>query len=177
MRSLDNKRIFLAIIIILTLINMGFVASVFLMQRQSKARIDGYPRGIIERPGHFMKNEVGFSEEQMNVFHSSRQEFRAQMEPLHRQLRELKQQLVAEATSENPDTARCYMISEKIGQINAELNRETSLHLMKVSTIATPEQSDKLKEFYIHMFNSGSGEDQGRGRQFRHRGQRPHEME
>jgi len=174
MRSLDSKKVFIAVIVILTLINMGFVMSVILMQRQSKASIDGLPTKIVESPGHFMMNEVGFSEEQLKVFQTSRQEFRNKMEPLHMELRDLKHQLVTEATSQHPDTSICNMLSEKIGMVHAELNRETSMHLMKVRNIATPEQSLKLKEFYIHMFNAGPEEGQGRGRQYRHRGQRQH---
>jgi Spy/CpxP family protein refolding chaperone len=174
MKILDNKRIFLAVIILLTLINMGFVFSVIVMQQQSGEKGEGYPRGLMERPRQFMKDEVGFTDNQMEEFHNMRQEFRAQMEPLHSDLRELKSELLNEATSENPDTDKCNMLSESIGKIHTKINQNTSQHLMKVSRIATPEQSAKLKEFYENMFNSNPDHNPGAGRKFRHRGQNPH---
>lgn len=174
MKITDNKRIFLAVMILLTLINMGFVISVIVMQRQSGKNSDGYSRSIIERPGHFMMEEVGFTDGQMKEFHTMRQEFRSQMEPLHHELRELKGELLYEATAENPDTARCNILSGRIGNIHSKINQNTAIHLMKVSRIATPDQSAKLKEFYENMFNSNPDHNPGAGRKFRHRGRNPH---
>lgn len=172
MSKLENKRIFLLVIILLTLVNLGFVLTVIL---KGNFIGDGDTRG--ERrihPRHFMREEIGFSEAQMEQFKKSRIEFREQTQPLHDSLRVLNRQLVIEATSVRPDSIKCYLISRQIGDVYTEIKQITSLHMMKVSKIATPQQAAKLKALYHEMFDDDTPPPgQGHGAQFRHRQGRP----
>lgn len=159
MKNISNQRVFLIVIVLLTLLNLGFVISVFMMHN----RDDGLGRrGMRHR--HFMMEEVGFTDGQMEQFKQYRQQFRNETMPLHRKLRELNRELVIESTSADPDTTKCFAISRQIGDVHAELKEMTSLHMMHVREIANPAQIDKLHELYLEMFDGELPRGGGRGR-------------
>ncbi len=119
------------------------------------------------RHGRFMKEEIGFTEAQMDNFKNSRSQLREIVRPIHIELRNLNHELINESISNKPDTAKCDSLIKMIGEKNIELKRAISRHLIQVSSTATPDQKEKLKEFYLGMFsNAPMGE--GQGRQFRH---------
>ncbi|HLO92087.1 MAG TPA: hypothetical protein VK172_13060 [Lentimicrobium sp.] len=168
MNKPDNKRIFLLIIILLTLVNLGFVLTVVLFR--PSVNDDRPHRLMMEHPRHFMKEEIGFSDSQMETFKKYRVEFREETLPLHEKLQQLNRKLVKEATSENPDSTLCFVLSRQIGDVYTELKQVTSFHMMRVKKLATPEQTEKLTKFYDEMFqNDIPPPGQGRGARFRHR--------
>ena len=170
MNKPKTYKIFLIAIIILTLINLGFAISFYVIQKQH--RPDKYaPReGVMERGGRFMEKEIGFDEAQMQEFEFLRREFRAQLTPLHQELRNLNGTLIEEATSENPDTLKCKRISREIGDIHTEIKLVTYRHMMQVAKIASDEQMNKLDAFYLRVFhNDGNQPWKHRDGQFRHR--------
>lgn len=165
MKKISNQRVFMIVMILLTLINLGFVITVFVMHFTVNENGDNK-----NRHRHFMMEEVGFTDDQMKQFREYRHEFRDETVPLHKKLQQLNRALVMEATSEKPDTTRCYYLSKQIGDVHVELKHLTSLHMMKVREIANPGQVEKLHTLYLEMFD---GEfPQAGGRQFRHRGGR-----
>lgn len=174
-------KIFLIAIIFLTLVNLGFAISYFIIHRQHRLEAV-YPRErfmekgsrMMERGGRFMEKEIGFDEVQMKNFQNLREEFRTQISPLHKELRTLNSSLIMEATSNKPDTLECTRISRQIGDLHTEIKIITYLHMMQVAKIATPEQMKKLDAFYLEMFSAEPGQRRNHeGGQFRHRhGQR-----
>ncbi len=167
-------KIFLITIIFLTLVNLGFAISYFVIHRQHNAQ-STYPRERhLGRGGRFMEKEIGFDEAQMRVFQNLRREFREQVSPFQKELRELNNSLIREATSANPDTVVCTRISREIGDLHTEIKVITYLHMMQVAKIATPNQMKKLDAFYLEMFSAEPGQRRKHeGGQYRHRhGQR-----
>lgn len=170
-------KIFLIAIIFLTLINLGFAISYFVIHRQHNiqsayTREHHMGRGsrFMERGGRFMEKEIGFDKAQMKSFQHLREEFRTQISPLQKELRTLNSSLIMEATSDNPDTLECSRISRQIGDLHTEIKVITYLHMMQVAKIATPDQVKKLDAFYLEMFSSEPGQRRKHeGGQYRHR--------
>lgn len=150
MKNISNQRVFLIVMILLTLVNLGFVITVFVMHNRDDGNI-GERRMMRHR--HFMMEEVGFTNDQMKQFREYRREFRDETMPLHIKLRELNRALVMEATSIDPDTLKCFTLSRQIGDVHTELKQLTSLHMMHVRNVAKPDQVDKLHELYLEMFD------------------------
>lgn len=168
MKKFNNQKILLFALVILTLINLGFVISVFVIRQDIDESRD-LPRRGYQR--HFMITEIGFDEEQMTRFQEFRHEYRETTVPIHRKIRKLNHELVMVSTAAKPDTAYCGELSRQIGDLHAELKMLTSMHLMKVRSIARPEQLEKLSEMYLGIFNAddqGNGPGNGMGRQHRH---------
>ncbi len=163
-------KIFLIVIIFLTLINLGFAISFYVIHRQHRSDAIPVRERIMERGGRFMEKEIGFDEAQMQEFEYLRREFRTQMKPLQQHLRNLNGMLIQEATSEKPDTLECNRISREIGDVHTEIKLVTYQHMMQVANIATNEQMKKLDAFYQQMFNhDGDQRWKHREGQFRHR--------
>lgn len=180
MRKLNNRKVFIFGLIILTLANLGFVISVFFMRQDIN---EDQELNTMRYPRHFMHEEIGFSDEQLQQFHALRQEYREMTVPIHREIRKLNHELVVESTIENPDSMHCNAISRQIGDLHAQLKMITSMHLTKVRSIAHPDQIEKLQEMYLGIFNAdgygpgrgngngkgnGSGSGNGMRRQHRH---------
>ncbi len=160
MKIIDNKRVFLFIMVLLTLVNIGFVIAVVRMSRVDQTE----NREMPGRGPRFMESEIGFNTEQMEVFRQSRKDFRQQMHPIFMELRELNRQLVVEATSEVPDSANAARLSRMIGDKHREIKEITYRHFEEVSRGASVEQKEKLRQFYFNMFDDGQHMRKGRGR-------------
>jgi hypothetical protein len=146
--------------LLLTLVNIGFVIAVVRMSRVDQTENREMPR----RGPRFMESEIGFNTEQMEAFRQSRKEFRQQMHPIFMELRELNRQLVVEATSEKPDSANAARLSRTIGDKHREIKEITYRHFEEVSRGASAEQKEKLRQFYFNMFDDGQHMRKGRGR-------------
>lgn len=156
--------------IVLTLVNIGFVTTVITIWKKQRDNIANQ-QNLTERHAGFMLREIGFDEEQLNNFKQSRNELKEFIRPINMELRKLNNELIKEAVSDHPDTARCNQLSKLIGIRNGELRQAISAHLIQVSKSATPDQREELRKFYLDMFRAGPM-DQRPGRQFRYRGGR-----
>lgn len=152
MKVFDNKRLFLAIIVIFTLVNLAFVITVF--YKVNDMRSDrNYRRDRDHRNSStFMAKEIGFTEQQLEVFEKARKSFREKAGPLHKKLGDLNKQLITEVTSKNPDTVKCRQLSDQIGKVHYQFKMVSFNHFLEVRSIAKPSQIDKLNHFYREMF-------------------------
>ena len=162
-----SKKTFMIIIVLLTLMNIGFVVTVISIWNKQRNITETEMRNP-PRHGRFMKEEIGFNEAQMDNFKKSRKEFRETVRPIQMELRKLNHDLMTESLSDNPDTSKCNNLSMIIGQKNTEVKQAISRHMIEVSNTATPDQREKLRKFYFSMFSNGPIEERP-GRQFRHR--------
>lgn len=151
MKIFDNRRLFFAIILIFTVVNLAFVMTViYKINNIKNERNYRHDRG--HRNGsRFMAKEIGFDEAQQELFTKSRREFREKAEPLHKNLGELNSLLINEVTSTNPDTLKCRELSNQIGIIHTRIKIESYNHFLKVRSIAKPTQVNKLNRFYREL--------------------------
>lgn len=176
---IQNKRsrIWLFVIIALTIINLAAVVTVeYNVRKYHHAPPDDFP--AIGEPGQdtlnksvrpgFLFRELGFDGDQREAFHESRMAFREKAMPLFAEIRKLNNELAGEITLENPDTLKLQAISRQIGAIHVSLKLLTINHMREVKSIATPEQQEKLGLFYRDLLSRDSGPP-GKGMQHRYR--------
>jgi Spy/CpxP family protein refolding chaperone len=165
-----KSKVFLYIMVLITIINMGFVIAAVVIVRKNNVKSPEDKKEMFERRGRFMASELGFDEHQLEYFHKSRAQLREKIKPLRRELHNLNRTLIIEATSENPDRAKCNDLAQQIGSIHTRIKEATFMHIMEVSDIATPEQVRQLNEFYLSMFSDDHAfERKGPGKQYRAR--------
>jgi len=159
MKILESKRLFLIVILLLTVLNLAFVFTVGLMLNKHEIKEQTSHMGMMGKRDHFMVREIGFNEKQNKLFHQSRMHFRDNVDPLRKQLHQLNSRMIMEATSANPDTALCQHLCIQIGDIHTLIKQCTYRHMMEVRAISTPEQMKKLNSFYLEMFNGNNEHD------------------
>lgn len=168
--STNTRRVFLYVMILITLLNLGFLIAVVVIVNKQDLQPLPVKRELTEKRGRFMASELGFNESQLETFHQSRLVLREEIKPLRNELRRLNSLLIVEATSENPDTSKCFQLTEQIGDLHSEIKQVTTKHIIDVSNIATPDQRQKLQQFYMKVFQDDQpGRRQGKGQQHRFR--------
>lgn len=168
--NIGNSKVFLYIMVLITIINLAFVIAAVIIVRQQNTKPRAGNNEMVERRGGFMARELGFDDNQLQTFHQSRSALREKIRPLRNELHKLNRSLIIEATSENPDTVKCNKLSAQIGNMHTRIKQATYMHIMEVSDIATPEQLENLNDFYLNMFRDDQAfERRGQGKQFRAR--------
>lgn len=177
----NRLRIFLIIMVILTLVNLAAVITVMVNVKRAglrQATLYQTEQGVLPgEPGFrgtgFLMDELGFDSLQREAFINSRQNFRIKAHPLFTRIRQLNNEALHEILQATPDTNRLALINSRIGGLHAQVKNLTVKHLLEVKSIATPDQQEKLKFFYRELLSRDSGpKGNGKGPQHRHRGGR-----
>lgn len=173
MISTKQKRIIALLVVVVTLINLGTLATIFYQLREVKKNHEVNRDNLeVNLPDDaapaFMMREIGFDARQRQQIHKSKQQLSRDVMPMLGELRRLNAELTEEVMQKDTDTLKLNMLCEEIGNMHARMKRQTSRHLLNIKHIASPEQNQKLQEFYREMLNKG---DQSRpeGNMRRHR--------
>lgn len=168
--STDKRQVFLYVMVLITLLNLGFLIAVVVIVNKHHLQPIPVKQELVGKHGRFMESELGFDENQLESFHQSRLMLREEIKPLRNELRRLNSLLIVEATTENPDTSKCFHLTQQIGDLHSEIKQLTTKHIIEVSNIATPDQMQKLQHFYMEVFQDDQpGRRQGKGKQHRFR--------
>lgn len=172
MSNTNRNRILLIVFVVLTLINLGAVATVlfrieryrpnpgFMEADSSDSRWKGGPARLIK--------ELNFSEIQAETLRASKENLMIKIGPLMEMNRSLNKKVVDELLKENPDTALIRNYCFQVGKNHAAMRFQTSLHLTDIKRISTPEQHVKLESFFREMVMRDEG-GRNMGRMHRHR--------
>lgn len=161
MISTKQKRIIALLVIVITLVNLGALATVLYKLRQVEkfheagmveTRIENLPRNTAPA---FMMREIGFDRAQQLLMDESKRNLRREVSPLLAELRQLNADLADEVMQEETDTVRLKELCEDIGSLHAQMKLETMHHLLDIKQIASPEQNERLKSFYREMLIRG----------------------
>jgi Spy/CpxP family protein refolding chaperone len=175
MISSKQKQILALLIIVVTLVNLGALATVLYKLNQvnrfheSAIIEDSAEMPLPDSVGPaFMIREIGFDQEQRRQMGTFRRNFRSDVAPVMEELRNVNADLVNEVMKSEPDTLKLQELCSEIGNLHAQMKLETMHHLLDIKQIATPEQNEKLKYFYQEMLSRGDGP-QPDGKGHRHR--------
>ncbi|MCK9450346.1 MAG: periplasmic heavy metal sensor [Bacteroidales bacterium] len=161
MISTKQKRTIALLVIVITLVNLGALASVLYKLRQvEKFHEAGLVEHMDENPSNdpasvFMMREIGFDKTQQRLMNASKLNLRREVSPMLAELRQLNADLIDEVMQPVPDTIRLDAICAEIGSLHTLMKIETTHHLLDIKQIASPEQDEKLKDFYREMLNRG----------------------
>jgi len=171
MNSILNKKWMAWLVLILLLLNISALGTIFYFTYHKQHR---FHPGMDEprvRPGKELIKELGMDSSQVTVFCNIRHEFFKEIKPSLDQLREKRKLIINEIGKDNPDTLYLKSMADTLGQIQAELKKETMRHYFRIRKICNPEQQKKLSGFYSAMFmmdEPGHGPGAGQGMKYRH---------
>lgn len=172
MITIKQKRIIALLVVVVTLVNLGALATIFYQLREVKKIHEVNSDNLeVYQPDDaapaFMMREIGFDARQRQQIHKSKQLLSRDVMPLLVELRRLNAELTEEVMRSDPDTLKLNLLCDEIGNAHARMKRETTHHLLDIKHIASPVQNQKLKDFYREMLNRG--QPQPDGRMHRHR--------
>ncbi|MDD3320542.1 MAG: hypothetical protein PHS59_03770 [Paludibacter sp.] len=124
--------------------------------------------------GRYMRQVVGFDNEQMGLFRSAKHEFQPTANQIINSIDSIKTEMFRELNNNQTDTNKLNNLSDKIGSLHADLKKETNGFYLTIKSICRPEQQEKLKEVFTPLFRnvpenctSGNRNGMGSGKGFR----------
>ncbi|MBZ0243262.1 MAG: periplasmic heavy metal sensor, partial [Bacteroidales bacterium] len=132
MISTKQKRTIALLVIVITLVNLGALATVLYKLRQvEKFHETGLVEKLEEDPANnpapaFMMREIGFDRAQQGLLNDSRRNLGREVSPLLRELRQLNADLADEVMQPEPDTVKLEAFCEEIGSLHALMKMETT---------------------------------------------------
>ena len=132
--------------------------------------------------GRYFRDYFGFTTDQMNKFRQFNPIFRQQARAVTIQLKEKRNQMLAEMIRQHSDTVTLNKLSMEIGTLHAHLKVLTYKYFLDMKQMCNPVQTKKLEQLFQTMFNSdaeigfqgqgkgphGNGNGMGRGLNFKY---------
>ena len=101
-----------------------------------------------EKIHHFIKNELNLSDEQAVQFKELRKAYFIEKKESWKSIRTLKKGMMDVLSTETPDTAKAESIAQQIGQLEIEKEKKLINHYLKLQSLCTPEQREKLASVF-----------------------------
>ena len=162
--------------ILLGVLNIFTIGS-FVYHRYTETKVQQPPvidNGAGSRlNGRFFRHEIGFDEAQIEQMRIVNQTYNPKANRIVMTIDSLKLELFAELNRTNPDSVKLDLLSDEIGNLHAALKKNTNRYYLKIQSMATLEQSEKIKEAFFPLFEDenlkfgkGIGKGKGRGRNY-----------
>lgn len=106
--------------------------------------------------GHYFKQQMGFSNEQMQIFRVANRSFHQKANQIVSAIEEQKRLLFKELTTEKPDREQINKISARIGKEHQELKEITATFYLTLKEACSPEQKVKLENIFRPLFKNNT---------------------
>lgn len=104
--------------------------------------------------GRYFRDRLNFSPEQMSRFQAFNPEFRNDAREINKRLSELRNEMLDELSSENPDRQKLADLSDSIGLQHSMLKRITYDYYLNIRDICNPDQRQNLRDMFYDAFGS-----------------------
>ena len=121
-------------------------------QENREARQQQNDKGKAER-GKFMAKQLQLTPEQIKEFDDLRNKFHNQLEEQMDKTRQLSRDIMEEISSENPDTTKLKVLSEKFGEAQKEQKEMMVKHLLEIRSKCSPTQQANFRKVLRRIEN------------------------
>lgn len=154
----------IVLLVVLNAVTVGTI--IYHNYRENQARdniaINSGPGGNMLN-GRFLKQTLGFNDEQMDAFRKANQQFRPFAMDVTDQIDSLKAAMFTELQKAEPDTLKLNGMSEQIGSLHARLKYDTYKFYLNIKKICSPDQMTALEKAFQPLFkNDGAASLPGR---------------
>lgn len=152
-----KNRILIWIIVILVATNLSTIGS-FYYHRTMEIKIAETkleePKTIPgEQRTRFFRDQLNLNAEQLNQFRDINRTFNRTARGIEMNLAQLREDLIKELGSQNPDSTRLSQMAIEVGDNHRELKHVTTAFYLSMRKICTEEQQAKLHEIFQSMLN------------------------
>lgn len=106
--------------------------------------------------GRFVRRELGFDDEQMDIFRQANRSFHIVANNLLYEMDSLKVEMFEELNKEAPDTLKLQELSQHIGMHHVKLKDITNQYYLKLKSVCDSGQCEQLKEAFQPLFRDGT---------------------
>lgn len=152
MNYFKNQKMLVWAVAILVLINLFSLSALFIQHkkiadfRMMDDRSNKLPPLKFDRMEHFMKNEIGFTEAQIDSFRITRKAHAEAMQQLNMEVHKKKKQLMDGAFDDGLDYEETQKLISEIGGLQTKIEEISQKHLLELSRLCQPDQKKKLKK-------------------------------
>ena len=157
MNSTNKYRILIRIIVILVATNLSTIGSFYYhriteskvteVKQEEQTNIPG------EQRTRFFRDELNLEADQIDQFREINRTFNRTARNIETNLAQLRENLIRELGTQNPDSARLNQMAAEVGNNHRELKQVTSTFYLDMKKICTAEQQVKLHEIFQSMLN------------------------
>jgi Spy/CpxP family protein refolding chaperone len=157
MNSTNKYRILIWIIVILVATNLSTIGSFYYhrITELKSAEIGQDEQTNIpgEQRTRFFRDELNLEADQINQFREINRTFNRTARNIETNLARLREDLIKELGTQNPDSTRLNQMAIEVGNNHRELKQVTTTFYLAMKKICTTEQQAKLHEIFQSMLN------------------------
>ena len=101
---------------------------------------------------HFFVAELHMTPEQEGSLRALQKQFFARVDPIQREVNDLRRRIIDESFNDPPDTTRVEALANEIGLKEAQKERLLCGHFQEIKKICEPEQKEKLESLVQELF-------------------------
>lgn len=161
MKAENKSRWMIWVIIILAVMNLTTILTLVFNKTQisnNEVSAETDPAlaesASMKYSGRYFRDELGLNNEQMNKFSEFNPAFRQEVKTINLKLSEKRNEMLIEMSANNCDTIKLNMLSDSIGNLHANLKKETYMYYLNFKNICNTLQQEKLKQLFNEMFTT-----------------------
>lgn len=157
MNATNKYRILIWIIVILVATNLSTIGSFYYHQMTEAKTPETKQEEQSAVPGEqrtrFFRDQLKLNDEQLDQFRDINRTFNRTARGIEMNLAQLREDLITELGSQNPDSTRLNQMASEVGNNHRELKQVTTTFYLDMKKICTAEQQAKLHEIFQSMLN------------------------
>jgi Spy/CpxP family protein refolding chaperone len=150
-------RISIWIIVILVATNLSTIGSFYYHRIMETKTTETKQENQNEIPGEqrtrFFRDQLNLNSEQLDEFRDINRAFNRTAKGIELHLAQLREDLINELGTQNPDSTRLNQMAIEVGNNHRELKQVTTTFYLNMKRICTDEQQEKLHEIFQSMLN------------------------
>jgi Tfp pilus assembly protein PilE len=104
--------------------------------------------------GRYFRDQLGFSNDQMNKFREFNPTFRQQAHAITIEMAEKRKQMLFEMAADKTDTSKLAILSDSIGMLHSRLKKITFGYYLNIKNMCNTDQQKKLEQLFAEMFTN-----------------------
>lgn len=157
MNASNKYRILTWIIVILVATNLSTIGSFYYHRMDEMKLATATKEEQTTIPGEqrtrFFRDELNLNDDQIDQFRQINRTFNRTARGIEMNLAQLREDLINELGTPNPDSSRLHQMATDVGDNHRELKQVTTTFYLDMKKLCTPEQQAKLHEIFQSMLN------------------------
>jgi hypothetical protein len=148
----SKTNILIWVVLLLLVLNVAVIATIFYTRYRQHKILMRPPAELFkhnERPGLYLRNELGFTEEQFTGLSAVRMNYQKAVSEINIQIDEKRNEYWNELMKKNPDTKTLALFADSIGAWHAKLINETGNYYSSIRKLCNDKQLQNLNTFFM----------------------------
>ncbi len=150
MNYFNKYKVVFWIMILMIVINISGLTSFYFYYRANKTTVTDTTS--CNATCRFLDEQLALNTVQSEKVSEINKQFREKTEPIVAEIKNIRTALLGELTSQNPDTTRLNQYTEKIGELQKQLQKEAIVQFQQLKQICTPDQCLKLSAIFSEVY-------------------------